>query len=130
MEKDFQRWHKQKAAIDKKVKTIFFHERQIWWCALGTNVGNEQDGEGNFFARPVIVLRKFSKTTFWALPLTSKKKLGSYYYVLSSPVGGKKVTAVLHQLRLVDARRLSDMLGYVQKQDFERIKKSVSDFLH
>jgi hypothetical protein len=32
----------------------------------------------------------------------------------------------LHQLRLIDARRLSDRLGYAKKQDFENIKKSVS----
>jgi mRNA interferase MazF len=130
MEKDFEEWHKEKAVLHKKTKTVFFHEREIWWCALGANVGNEQDGKGALFTRPVLILKKFSKTTFWAVPLTTKRKQGTYFYSLSSRVGGRRTTAVLHQLRLIDARRLSDKLGYATKQDFANIKKSVSDLLH
>jgi mRNA interferase MazF len=130
MEKDFEEWHRKKAVLHKKTKTVFFHEREIWWCALGANVGYELDGKSDLFTRPILVLKKFTKTTFWAVPLTTKKKQGTYYYTLSSRVGGRRTTAVLHQLRLVDARRLSDRLGYAGRQDFENIKKSVSDFLH
>ena|SRR5918992_367202 len=121
---------RKKPCSTRKRKPYFFHEREIWWCALGANVGNEQDGKGALFTRPVLILKKFSKTTFWAVPLTTKKKYGNYFYSLSSRVGGRRTTAVLHQLRLIDARRLSDKLGYAKKEDFKNIKKSVSDLLH
>ncbi len=63
MEKDFEAWHKKKVGIHKKPKTVFFHEREIWWCALGANVGNEQDGKGALFTRPVLILKKGSVST-------------------------------------------------------------------
>jgi mRNA-degrading endonuclease toxin of MazEF toxin-antitoxin module len=94
MEKDFEEWHKEKAVLHKKTKIVFFHEREIWRCALGANVGNEQDGKGALFTRPVLILKKFSKTTSWAVPLTTKKKQGSYFYSLSSRVGGRRTTVV------------------------------------
>jgi mRNA interferase MazF len=54
MEKDFDRWN----ACKKTTQTHrppLFSEGQVWWCRLGANVGDEQDGKGESFLRPVLV---------------------------------------------------------------------------
>ena len=55
-QKDFSEWHKIKAIIHHDKERPHFHEREIWFCSLGGNVGFEQDGRGETFLRPVIVL--------------------------------------------------------------------------
>ncbi|MGH8656230.1 MAG: type II toxin-antitoxin system PemK/MazF family toxin [Gammaproteobacteria bacterium] len=107
---------------------MFFHNREVWWCALGANLGDEQDGKGKSFICPIIVLRKFTKTIFWALPLTTKRKTGTYYYRLSS-IGGKEATVTLNQLRLIDARRLSHKIGDVSKEEFRELKQKLKALL-
>ena len=37
----------------------FFKEGEIWWCHLGENVGTEMNGKGDFFTRPVLILKKY-----------------------------------------------------------------------
>jgi mRNA interferase MazF len=56
MEKDFDRWNKKKKALNETDFTDYVHEREVWWCALGVNVGLEADGKHDNFERPVLVL--------------------------------------------------------------------------
>ena len=30
----------------KDIDNIFFREKEVWWIALGVNIGFEQDGKG------------------------------------------------------------------------------------
>lgn len=90
---------------------------QVWWCAIGLNIGSEQNG-GTNYERPVLVLRCWG-SLFWGVPITSsdpegnKQKnclfhaLESTTYVSKSGVA-KHLTGylALHQLRAYDARRL------------------------
>jgi mRNA interferase MazF len=55
MEKDFDRWNGRKKTLDGAEGTALFHEREVWWCALGVNIGFEQDGRGGDFERPAII---------------------------------------------------------------------------
>ena len=128
MKKDFQTWHTKKSEISEIKKSPFFHEREIWFCYLGANVGFEQDGSEEFL-RPVIVLRKFNNEIFWAIPLTkSKKKLSKkvdqYYYSFSFL---PEVTslAILSQIRLIDAKRLSRHIGTMSVDNFDELKKKL-----
>ncbi|HAT68344.1 MAG: hypothetical protein A2481_03390 [Candidatus Yonathbacteria bacterium RIFOXYC2_FULL_47_9] len=132
MKKDFQTWHTKKSEISEIRKSPFFHEREIWFCYLGTNVGFEQDGSEEFL-RPVIVFRKFNNEIFWAIPLTkSKKKLNakieSYYYSFSFL---PEVTslAILSQIRLIDAKRLSRHIGTISEENFDELKKKLKALL-
>ena len=34
-------------------------EGDLWWCAVGENVGIEVSGKSKDFTRPVIILKKF-----------------------------------------------------------------------
>ena len=132
MKKDFQKWHTKKAEINVIKKSPFFHEREIWFCYLGTNVGFEQDG-GTEFLRPVIVLRKFNNDVFWAIPLSKSKKakgksVDRYYYTFSFM---PEITsmAILSQIRLIDAKRLSRHIGTMTESHFEELTKKLKALL-
>jgi mRNA interferase MazF len=112
MERDFDAWMRAKAGIDRKERRVFFHEREIWFCHLGTNVGFEQDGKGTNFGRPVIVFRKFNKEVFWAIPLTTRAKGGRFYLPIDLHDGLARM-AILSQLRLMDGKRLYQKIGII-----------------
>jgi hypothetical protein len=62
MFKDFDEWNEEKKNFEKySPESLIFHEREIWWCSLGVNLGDEQDGKNNLFERPVLVVRKTSQ---------------------------------------------------------------------
>jgi len=117
MKKDFQEWHNKKTKVDEVSHRPFFHEREIWWCILGINVGFEQDGGGEDFLRPVIIFRKFNNDIFWAIPLTHTKKDTKYYFSFKF-IDSNNSVAILSQIRLVDARRLSHRFGEISSEDF------------
>lgn len=137
MKKDFQKWHNQKARIHESEKRPGFHEREIWWCALGVNVGFEQDGGGKDFLRPMLIFRKFNKEIFWGIPLTQTKKNTLFYFrfnISQFDLNGKELrkvpsTAILSQLRLIDASRLSHKLGDIVSVDFESLTKKFKALL-
>ena len=74
---DFDKWNELKKIIEKKENFLKFRERDIWFIHLGKNIGSEQNGKGNEFLRPVLVLKKFSKRYFLGVPLSSQKKQGT-----------------------------------------------------
>jgi len=123
-QKDFQRWHKKKSVIQTNFPRVFFHEREIWWCALGVNVGFEQDGKGDHFARPVLIFRKFNNELFWGIPLSTKIKDGVYYYQFCANDQILRV-AILSRMRPMDAKRLIDKIGVANASDFHCIQKAV-----
>jgi mRNA interferase MazF len=119
-EKDFTDWHVLKTALQRTDKKLFFRERDIWLCSLGLNLGREEDGKQERFLRPMIVLRKFTTDLFWAIPLTTKRKFGSYYYQLN--VNGKDVSAMVYQMRVLDRRRILRRVWRLPIAQFNEIK--------
>jgi len=133
MEKDYQKWHNKKTEVNKVNKRPFFHEREIWFCYLGSNVGFEQDGGKEDFLRPVVVFKKFNNEIFWAIPLTKtgkkiNKKTERFYYSFSF-IPKIISSAILSQIRLVDARRLSRHIATMPESDFEELKKKLKALL-
>lgn len=41
MKKDFDNWNNQKKILDKTEQKFLFKQGEVWWCAVGTNVGDE-----------------------------------------------------------------------------------------
>lgn len=121
MRKEFDMWNIKKKDLHSKQYNVFYHEREIWWCSLGVNVGFEQDGTGKNFDRPVVIVRGFNKNTFFVVGLTGRKKVGKYYFYLGQ-VDGRDATAVLSQVRLLDSRRLVRKIGMLDEAQFERLK--------
>jgi mRNA interferase MazF len=127
MHKDFLRWHQQKEHLHKEKERPHFHDGEVWFCNLGTNIGFEQDGRGKEFLRPVIVIKKFNQEVCWGLPLTRNHKKGAYYF--SFALNGENSTAILSQLRLMDGKRLQYKIGDVSEGDFIEIRKRLARFL-
>jgi len=126
--KDFDRWHIVKKETDKKKDMeVFFHEREIWWCTIGTNIGSEIDGKSKYFERPVLIIKKFNKTTLWIVPITSKPKIGKYYYTFNWNKRDQSV--VLSQLKLISVKRLGRRMGIVSEGNFLDIKSNIVGLL-
>ena len=129
MNKDFRKWHTKKELLHKEKVRPFFHEREVWFCTLGVNIGFEQDGSGGEFLRPALVIKKFNNEVFWGLPLTKNLKKSKYYYQFFIEGQPEMSTAILSQMRLVDAKRLQYKMGDVSKKDLREIKKRLVEFL-
>jgi mRNA interferase MazF len=127
MYKDYTSWNNLKTAINNNQKRILFQEREVWWCHLGVNVGDEQDGKGSTFKRPVVILRKYSAHIFVAVPLSSKIKDTVYNYIFDF----KEIQqcALLSQARLLDAKRLSHKMGRLPMSDYNNIKEKLEKLL-
>jgi len=126
--KSFNRWTKLKRKLDSsKGRPAGYKERDIWWVCLGHNVGVEEDGKGEDFNRPVLIVKGFSKYQFWAVPLSTTDKRGEYYHPIV--VNGKVSTVLLSQLRTLDTRRLISKYGMLNQKDFAEIKLKLIDFI-
>lgn len=133
MKKDFIQWSVQKKELQENDMQPESYERyfsasQIWYLSCGVNIGYEQDGKGEFFKRPFLIINKFNKDLFWAIPLSTTKRNGKYYHAFSFQPG-KESKAILSQLRLFDAKRLLKKVGKAPHQDFIIIKEKLREFL-
>ena len=130
MEKEFDIWNEAKKQIngDEVRVDVFYHTREIWWIALGTNIGFEQDGTGTGHQRPALILKGFSKSVCLIVPLTTSNKRNRYY-VSAGIIDGKEAAAIISQIRLVDTRRLINRIGLLEHDIFESIRKAVKDML-
>jgi len=124
MKKEFDAWNEKKKVVHDRESVPFFHEREVWWCTIGLNVGYEQDG-GDKFERPILVVKKFNRDVLWVLPLTTSDKRNQYYF----PISGKEGSAViLSQLRLVSSKRLERLMYKLPKGQFKQILAQVQQF--
>jgi len=124
MKKDFLKWHHKKEFLHEEKTRPYFHEGETWFCSLGFNVGFEQDGKGEHFLRPVIIVKKFNQEIFLGIPLTKHIKKGKYYFPFK--LNNQISAAILSQIRLIDGKRLNYKIGNLDKEDFKEIKKRLA----
>lgn len=125
MSKDYKRWHKEKVRINNAKGMAFFHEREVWWCALGANIGFEQDGNSELFTRPVVILTKFNLDVCLVVPLTGRSKQGKYYFRVGK-VEDRDATAVLSQVRLIDRKRLQLKIKTLPRTIFDELTRKAA----
>ena len=123
----FGNWTKLKIRIHTAERILYFRQKEIWWTALGANVGFEQNGKNETFERPVLVLRKFSKDMFLGVPLTSKIKPGTYYFDLTP--AGIKSSVILSQVRLMSSKRLLRRMGFIPTEIFIQVKEKLKEII-
>ena len=127
MEKAFDVWNEIKKSVHEKPDNFGVHEREIWWLSLGVNVGVEIDGKSKNFERPVLILRKFNREMAWVLPMTSNGRDQRFYEKYF--FGGKEYFVVLTQIRTVSTKRFLRKIGMMSKDDFERMKQKLVEFI-
>lgn len=127
MQKDFDGWNKRKKEISNEIIN-FYREREIRWCSLGINVGFEQDGTGETYRRPVLIIKGLSRHVCLVVPLTTSIKKNPYHIEIGN-ITGKKAFVILSQIRLIDTKRLHDRLAVLDKEKFEIIRKAIRDLI-
>jgi mRNA-degrading endonuclease toxin of MazEF toxin-antitoxin module len=95
---------------------------------LGKNIGFEQNGSGEGFSRPVLIIKKFNNHMFWAVSLSTKQKKFDFYFNYTDP-NDQKVSAILAQMKLVSVKRLKRKLYEVPATLFEQIQEKLKSFL-
>jgi len=128
MNKDFDGWTIVKKESHSDVSRVIFKERDVWWCKLGANIGDEQDGKGRSFTRPVLVMKKFNKRIFIGLPLSTALKEDKHFYH-KFEFKGREQSVIISQIRLLDSKRLSHKLGAVNEVDFLEIKEKAKKLI-
>ncbi len=125
--KDFSKWNREKKRIHCRVNEVYAHPREVWWCALGVNVGAETDGKNENFERPMLVLRVYNKETLLVLPITSKKKVDAFHCAVRVEFG--TVWIKLTQARVISNRRLIRKVGVLSLVEFEKVKNSFRKYI-
>lgn len=117
----FSLWCRQKVEMHvSKKDPPLFKQGEVWWCSIGMNVGEELFGKGDRFARPVVVLKKFSRNTFLAVPLTQRENVGTYF--IETRLGDVSRWAILCQVRTIDSKRLLENIGTLDKITLKKIR--------
>lgn len=127
MEKDFDTWNEIKKNIEQSKRNILFTAGEVWWCTVGLNIAEESCGKGETFRRPVVILKKLSRSNFIGIPLSTKKKDGTWFTSISI----RKVLqyALLYQVRMLSTHRLQRRLTTLDRVDFIRIKEKLAALL-
>jgi len=127
MDKPFDLWNEVKKQTHAEAPRLYT-VREVWWCRLGVNIGTEQDGRGEKFLRPVLILRGFGPDACMVVPLTTSMR----EHPLRVPVGlidGREARANLSQIRIVDTRRLVEKIGFLEKAIFNDVRKAAKAML-
>jgi mRNA interferase MazF len=95
-------------------------ERDLWWVSMGENIGSEMNGKSRLFSRPAVVLKKLSRGFFLVAPTTSVQHEGTWYVEITQ--AGRRTVVCLHQVRVIDYRRLSTRMGQIDSDDFDKVK--------
>lgn len=127
MEKDFNKWNILKKRLDERQSATTFKQREIWWCHLGLNIGDEENGKGEAYSRPILIVRKFNNRIFLGVPLTTQIKDKHYYHKMTFK--GKEQCIITSQLRLLESRRLIDKYGELPRNKFDEIRKVLKDMI-
>ncbi|MBQ8996964.1 type II toxin-antitoxin system PemK/MazF family toxin [Candidatus Saccharibacteria bacterium] len=128
IKRDYKTWMPIKSEINNRQKFRTFSEWQVWWVAVGENVGSEINGKGAYYLRPAIVLKKSSKLSFLGIPLTTQAHEG--YGFVKFMFKGKESYAVLNQLRTFSVFRLVRKKGELDDSDITLIRQRLKEFLN
>lgn len=123
MVRDFDKWTLLKKKLDKKDELIWFKEKEVWWCAFGANIGDEEDGKNELYERPVLIFRKYNRRFFWGLPLTSKLIDKRYYQKIT--LHDKNRSVILSQSRALSSKRLLRRIGKISSDQFSLVEDGI-----
>ncbi len=119
--KQFNKWNQVKQETELINKRVYFKERDIFWTRIGENIGFEQNGKGDEFQRPILIIKRYTNDMFLGVPLSTTLRDGSFYFQFNFSED-KKSTALLVQHKLYSHKRLMKKIGMINKDDFEQLK--------
>jgi mRNA-degrading endonuclease toxin of MazEF toxin-antitoxin module len=122
----YNEWNEVKKDTSKNKRKLGIKSRDIYWAKIGYNIGSEEYGKDENFARPVIILRKLTSDLFVGVPLTSTIKNNDYFHSFkynNKQNGLVENSAMILQLRTFSIKRLMNKAGMINKKDFELVVK-------
>lgn len=127
---DFDAWNELKKKIDSEQNEpgFFPKEGEVWMATVGKNIGFEQNGSGNNFSRPILIIKKFNNHMFWVVPLSTKQKGFDFYFNYTDP-NNQKVSAILAQVKLMSVKRLKRKLYEISSELFDQMKRKFTSFV-
>lgn len=127
---DFDLWNelKKKIDIEGDEPDKFPKESEVWMSSLGKNIGFEQNGSGDNFSRPILILKKFNNHMFWVVPLSTKQKSFDFYFNYTDP-NNQNVSAILAQMKLLSVKRLKRKLYEIPSELFDQMRQRLKSFL-
>ena len=128
--KEYDVWNELKKAIQSRISEpdYFPQESEVWMSATGKNIGYEQNGSGDNFSRPLLVVKRFNNHMFWCIPLFTKQKKFDFYFNFTDP-NNEKVSVILAQMKLVSVKRLKRKLYAIPQNILAEIKEKLKKFL-
>jgi mRNA interferase MazF len=131
MEEIFDKWNEVKKIVQNDEQIRLFKQRDIFFINMGQNVGYEQNGKGENFVRPIIILKKITNQMFIGIPLSSQLKKGNWFFEFefNSKDSLSRNIAIIPQIKMFSSRRLLNKIGVIKTNDFEILKQKVKDFI-
>ncbi len=100
-----------------------FSEREIWWCSIGLNIGDEEDGKNDLFERPVLVVRKFNENIAWVVPMTTVVKNNKFHHTVLYEE--RYFSLMLSQIRLMSVKRFQRYIRKLSPYQFALVKAKI-----
>ena len=131
MNSKYNNWNEIKKSVENENLFVGFKDRDIFYMKMGKNIGYEQDGKGDNFVRPIVIVKGFNKDIFFGIPLSTKIKEGRYYYKFEFQKKNELITniALLSQMRLFSTKRLLNKIGMMSKEDFVKMKNKFKSLI-
>src|SRR3989344_4117139 len=101
----FDQWNEKKKTTNFHSSYPHFLPGQIWWAQIGQNIATEVVGKGKDFLRPVVIIQRVYGDACLAIPLTTTKREGNYYFCFQD-TKCKIQYALLPKIRYLDGKRL------------------------
>ena len=125
-EKHFDEWNEMAKELHASIDIPQYHEREMWWLSIGENIGAEINGKGDYFLRPVLVVRKYG-ILFFGIPLSSQVHQGIWYEQFEHR--NRTQCVLLSQSSTYSANRLRRKIGRIPIGDFLQICNSLQKLL-
>ena len=126
--KRFDEWMGVKEKIHYAENLPTIRDRQVWWCALGENVGVEVNGKSGAFSRPILIFKKINRYSFLGVPLTSVPHYDKWHAQFTFQE--KDSFAKLTQIRVLSTSRLYYYMGMVTKNDYDIVRRGLKRVYH
>lgn len=131
MDDNFNQWNEVKKSVQNDEKMRLFKKRDIFFIKMGQNVGYEQNGKGDDFVRPIVILKKITNHMFIGIPLSSQIKNGNWFYKFEFISKGKvsKNIAIIPQIKMYSSKRLLNKIGVMNNSNFDELKENIKIFI-
>ena len=127
MEKDFDGWNKVKKQLNASRYNFEFNNGEIWWCSEGINIGNEQDGRGKKYRRPVLIYNKINRSLFYGIPFTHTPQEKTNWTEIVK-FDDTISYAQLDQLDRMSVKRLLEPIAIIDEKSYDNIIYKVRNY--